>query len=389
MLQDNLPHFTVSKISDIIKNTLEQTFPIVNIIGEVSNLSISTKSAFFSLKDSNALLRCVSWNPLNIKIEEGDSVVATGRITVYKGSSSYQLTVYKVEKQGIGNLAKAFQELKVKLEAQGLFNEKHKKPIPQFVQKIALISAENSAALEDVLVSLKTTIVQKTYFMPAIMQGKNCVASVISALKKAQTLPVEVIIIARGGGSFEDLNEFNNEELAREVFACNIPVVSAIGHEIDFTILDFVSDVRAPTPTAAAKMVALQKSEVLFKIEAHQKVINEKVKFEIYQLKKNVEFAEQKIAYVMQKKLYELKNRIDILSSKLCQQSFVKYLHKYSQKILLLEAKFMQINPQKVLSQGFALLKSGEKFYDNPALLPEKFEIITKNGEINAKKLDN
>ncbi len=389
MLKDNLPHFTVSKISDIIKNTLEQTFPIVNIIGEVSNLSINSKSAFFSLKDSTALLRCVSWNPANLKIEEGDSVIATGRITVYKGSSSYQLTVYKVEKQGIGNLAKAFHDLKLKLETQGLFETKYKKPIPPFVQNIALISAENSAALEDVLVNLKTTIVQKTYFLPAIMQGKYCVASVISALKKAQTLPVEVIIIARGGGSFEDLNEFNNEELAHEIFACKIPIISAIGHEIDFTILDFVSDVRAPTPTSAAKMVALQKSEVLFKIETHQKVINEKVKFEIHQLKKHVEFGEQKISYATQRRLYELKNKMDVISSKLCQQSFVKYLQKYSQKILLLEAKFMQINPRKVLNQGFALLKSGEKFYDDPTLLPEKFKIITKNGEINAKKLDN
>lgn len=386
---NNIPCFTVSRIADIIKNTLEQTFSIVSVMGEVSNLSIGAKYMFFSVKDKDAVLRCVSWNPKDIDIKEGDSVILTGKITAYKGSSSYQMTVYRAEKQGIGNLAKAFQELKDRLQKEGLFEQSHKKPIPSFVQNIALISAKGSAALEDVLVNLQETIVSKTYFLPAVMQGRGCVPSVISALKKAQDLPVEIILIARGGGSFEDLNEFNNEMLAREVFASKIPVVSAIGHEVDFTILDFVSDFRAATPTHAARVISPQRVEVVFSINARQKVIFERTRFEIYRLQNALDIPLARIKNKAEMEICRLKSKVEDLQRRLEKKVFISYLQEMLRKILLLEAKIEQINPQNVLKQGYALLESEGKYYDDPSKLPYTFKVITKKGSIHAKILDN
>ncbi|MFT4967454.1 MAG: exodeoxyribonuclease VII large subunit [Candidatus Deianiraeaceae bacterium] len=389
MNQESLPHFTVSRISDIIKNTLEQTFPVVNVMGEVSNLSINSKYAFFSIKDSTAILRCACWTPAKLKIENGDSIVATGKITTYKGGSSYQLTVYRADKQGIGNLAKIFQELKDHLQKEGIFDQIHKREIAPFTQNIALISANNSAALEDVLVSLKSTIVQRTYFLPATMQGKGCALSVISAIKKAQTLPIDAIIIARGGGSFEDLNEFNNEPLTREVFACNIPIISAIGHEVDFTMLDFVADVRAITPTASAKIVSPQKSDVLFKIQTHRKTIEGRMKFELQQIRYKIDALQKNIVNYIKMFFYTLHHNIQALSQRLSSKVFIMEVIKVRQKIELLETKNEQIDPKKVMNQGFAMLESNGKYYDDFSLLPRLFTIITKNGKMNAKKLDN
>jgi exodeoxyribonuclease VII large subunit len=387
--ESNIPCFTVSRISDIIKNTLEQTFSIVSVNGEVSNLSISAKYAFFSVKDKDAVLRCVSWNPKTLDIKEGDSVIITGKITAYKGSSSYQMTAYRVEKQGVGNIAKAFQELKERLQKEGLFDAIHKKPLPKFVQSVGVISAKGSAALEDVLVNLKETIVREIYFLPAVMQGKSCTASVINALEKAQNLPVDAIIIARGGGSFEDLNEFNNEVLARKVFACKIPVISAIGHEVDFTILDFIADVRSPTPTHAARIISIQKTEVIAVINTKSKVINERTKFEIYRIKNTMETYAKCIKNKLEMQIYTARSKFESIAYKLNKKAFLAVLEKAGQRVLLMEAQIEKINPQNALNQGFALLESDGKYYDDPAQLPEKFRIITKKGNISAKKLDN
>ncbi len=388
-LENNIPCFSVSRISDIIKNTLEQTFSIVSVSGEVSNLSISAKYAFFSVKDSDAVLRCVSWNPKTLDIKEGDSVIVTGKITTYKGSSSYQMTSYCVEKQGMGSLAKAFHELKERLQKEGLFDAIHKKPLPKFVQSVGVISAKGSAALEDVLVNLKETIVEKTYFIPAVMQGKNCVSSVIKAVEMVQNLPVDAIIIARGGGSFEDLNEFNNEGLARKVFECKIPIISAIGHEVDFTIIDFVADVRSPTPTHAARTISMQKTEVITTVNAKSKVINERTKFEIYRIKNTVETNAKRIKNRLEMQIYAMRSKFENLAHKLNKKAFLRVLENTRQRVFLLEAKLGKINPQNALNQGFAMLESSGKYYDDPSQLPEKFRIITKKGNINAKKLDN
>jgi exodeoxyribonuclease VII large subunit len=287
---------------------------------------------------------------------------------------------------GVGEIANQFEYLKNKLQKEGIFDAIHKKPLPKFVQNIAVISAKNSAAIEDIFTTLKGTIVKKTYFIPAIMQGATCISSVISALKIAEKLPVEAILIARGGGSLEDLSQFNSEELARMVFAAKIPIISAIGHEIDFTILDFVADFRAPTPTYGAQMISPQKIEVFHKIRAMESVISQKTQFEIAQFRNKVENIEYKMRNLIDNGLQNAKRRFENAENALNIRHFLLKLMEYRNRILILEQKIEQINPKKVLKIGFVMLKSGDVFENNPQTLPENFEIITHFGNFPAKK---
>ena len=388
-MTENLPFFTVSRISDIIKNTIEQTFPIVSIVGEVSNLSITAKYAFFSLKDDEALIKCVCWSPNNDireMLKNGEKIIATGKITAYKSGSYYQLTAYKLKHYGVGEIANQFEFLKNKLQKEGIFDDIHKKPLPQCVQNIAVISAKNSAAIEDIFTTLKGTIVQKTYFIPATMQGANCVSSVIDALKVAQKLPVDVILIARGGGSLEDLSQFNSEELAREVFAAKIPIISAIGHEIDFTILDFVADFRAPTPTYGAQMISPQKNDILQKIRAIESIISQRTQFEIAQFGHKIENIAYKMQHSIENIFRDVNRRFEISENALNIRNFLAKIKDITTKILIFEQKIEQINPKKVLKIGFVMLKSGDCLENNPQKLPENFEVITHFGNFLAKK---
>ena len=387
MQNRDIPSFSVGRISDIIKNTLEANFPIINIVGEISNLSVTKKYAFFSLKDEDAVIRCVIWNPKNFDVKEGEKITATGKITTYKQGSYYQFTVYNFEKNGDGNIAKEFLELKNKLQKEGLFDEKHKKTIPKFCQTIALICGENSAAYSDIIKILEETIVKKTYFFPTKVQGTECVPSVILAVNQAQNLPIDAIIIARGGGSQEDLHQFNNEAMVRCVFECKIPVISAIGHEIDFTLLDFVADLRAPTPTAAAKMVSPSKEELLFKIHATQKTIIQKAKFKIMEIFYLLEKVERNLKLAIDGKIVLIKQVIFEYEKLFEKRSFLKIVQNKMQKIAILESKIESANPQKALKKGFVLLRGEEKFESNPEKLPQTFEIHTKNSIFKAKKV--
>lgn len=384
--EKNIPRFTVSRITDIIKNTLEQTFPIVAIMGEISNLSITKKYAFFSLKDEDALIRCVIWNPKNIDITEGEQIVATGRITTYKQGSYYQFTVYNIEKHGEGLIAKEFMELKNKLQKEGLFDERHKKPLPKYIQSIALICGEDSAAYSDIIKILEDTIISHTSFFPVKVQGKDCAPSVIQAIKVAQKLPVQAVIIARGGGSAEDLHQFNNEDLAREVFFCTIPVVSAIGHEIDFTIIDFVSDIRAPTPTAAARLISPQKTEIITQMNSMHRIITERARFEATRILYKIDNNLRQITNILNERISQIRYEIIKYEKLFGKKIFIALVQKYTQRLLLLESKIESFNPKKVLQKGFALLGKKGKFESNTLNLPNEFDVVTKYGITVVKK---
>ena len=386
MQNRDIPTFTVGRISDIVKNTLEANFPIINIVGEVSNLSVTKKYAFFSLKDEDALIRCVIWAPKNFDVLEGEKMTATGKITTYKQGSYYQFTVYNFEKSGDGNIAKEFLELKNKLQKEGLFDEKHKKPIPKYCQRIALISGENSAAYSDVIKILETTIVAKTFFFPVKVQGSECVQSVILALKQAKELQIDAIIIARGGGSQEDLHQFNSEAIVRCVFECKVPVISAIGHEVDFTLLDFVADLRAPTPTAAAKMVSVSKEEILFKMQAIKKTVAEKTKFKIMEVFYHIENLQRNLKNLVYEKIVDLKHRVSDFEKIWDKKTFLRIIQNKLRKLELIESKLEGASPEKALKKGFVLLCNGVKFESNPENLPENFEIKTKHGIFKARK---
>ncbi len=271
---DELTILTVEQLNLTIKQLLEGQVGTIWLKGEISNFKAHTSGhLYFSLKDSRSQISAVMFRGFNSRLRfkpsDGMEVIVRGRISVYEPRGSYQILCESMEPVGAGALQKAFEQLKEKLKLEGLFDVARKKSIPHFPQHVAVITSPTGAAIKDILniLSRRAPHVEVTV-IPAIVQGEASASSICDGFKNAQRLPnVDVIILGRGGGSIEDLWGFNDEKLARLIAASSVPVISAVGHEIDFTICDFVSDLRAPTPSAAAELVAKSHQEIQQKIE--------------------------------------------------------------------------------------------------------------------------
>ena len=265
----------VSELTQQIKHLLEKNFPFVWVEGEVSNLTIhSTGHFFFTLKDEKAQIRAIMFRYqaqlLPFKPENGIKVVVRGRVGVYEPRGEYQILADVMEPVGKGSLQLAFEQIKKKLEAEGLFDPSRKKPLPLLPQRIGIITSPTGAAIRDILRIIGQRFVNlEILIIPVRVQGAEAPGDIIQALELANSFTprFDVIILARGGGSIEDIWAFNDEGVARAICRCQVPVVSAIGHEIDFTISDFVADVRAPTPSAAAEMVVEKKENLMYLLD--------------------------------------------------------------------------------------------------------------------------
>ncbi|HOW57909.1 MAG TPA: exodeoxyribonuclease VII large subunit, partial [Smithellaceae bacterium] len=267
---------TVSQLNENVKLLLEEAFTSVWVEGEISNLrKPQSGHIYFTLKDDKSQIRAVLFRQFGatrpvsrFEPEEGLSVLCRARLSVYEPRGEYQLIVESLEPRGLGALQKAFEQLKARLTAAGLFAEEHKKPLPFLPRKIGIVTSPTGAVIRDILNITKRRFPSVDILIaPTRVQGEEAAAEIIAGLGKLISYGgIDVIIIARGGGSLEDLAPFNDEALAHAVFNCPIPVVSAIGHETDFTICDFVADLRAPTPSAAAELVVPDRNELLIKI---------------------------------------------------------------------------------------------------------------------------
>ncbi|MBL0690502.1 MAG: exodeoxyribonuclease VII large subunit [Alphaproteobacteria bacterium] len=251
--------FSVSEISSVIKNTLEVTFTSVRIKGEISNVHRhSSGHTYLSLKDSDSVISMIIWRGTNIAVDfkEGNEVIVSGKVSSYsKGKSSYQLIVNSMETSGEGDLLKKLEELKLRLKNEGLFDLDKKKEIPLYPSTIAVITSKTGSVLQDILHRLDERWKTKVELYPVVVQGQDAKKTIVSAFKHISSRnDIDTVILARGGGSFEDLFCFNDEEIVRSIYKCPCPVISAIGHETDTTLADFVADKRAPTPTGAAEI---------------------------------------------------------------------------------------------------------------------------------------
>lgn len=272
---------TVSQLTRAIKNNLENEYRFVRISGEISNLKTPYSGhSYFTLKDSNAQIRGVLFKQqkrfASLELCDGQDVVCFGRVTVYEPRGEYQLIVDSVELFGKGRLQKEFEALKEKLSAKGYFDQEIKKGIPAFPKKIIVISSATGAAIQDFL---KIVRMRKSplhvQILPALMQGKDAPGEITRAVQLADSLAdVDAIVLCRGGGSLEDLWAFNDERVANAIYHCNTPVITGIGHEIDFTIADFCADFRAPTPTAAAETLTSDSATLLAYITSFEKRLN-------------------------------------------------------------------------------------------------------------------
>ena len=264
-------YYTITALNKAIKNMFDEKRELNNIHlkGEISNFKHHTRGhLYFTLKDENSQLSAIMFagNASKLKFEPNDGmkVLVAGKVSVYETSGTYQIYVNEMMEDGLGNLYLEFEKLKKKLEAEGLFKKEYKKPIPRYPTKIGIITAPTGAAIKDILSTIKRRFpIAETILFPSLVQGETAKDDIVRNIKLANTYPLDVIILGRGGGSIEDLWAFNEEIVARAIFASSIPIISGVGHEIDFTISDFVADLRAPTPTGAAELCVPNRNDVI------------------------------------------------------------------------------------------------------------------------------
>ncbi len=354
--------YTVSEITSELKRIIEGSFPFIFVKGEISNFKKhSSGHSYFTLKDNWAQISCVFWKARNMLmrfvLEDGMEVIAGGYLTVYERQGKYQLDAETIHPIGIGELQIAFDKLKNKLNKEGLFDEKHKKPLPRFPWTIGVITSPTGAAIRDFVSVVSKRFPQVQIITnPVRVQGDGAALEISNAIKEFNDYgKVDLIVVCRGGGSLEDLWAFNEEIVARAIFASKIPVISAVGHEIDYSISDFVADKRAPTPSSAGEIAVLNKMEV----ESH---INQLLK-KIHQfLKDKIEFDKQKIQSI--ESSYTFRIPLDLF--KQYSQSLDEILHRfqlaYKHKLLLYienlktyEEKLKNLDPLAVLKRGYSI----------------------------------
>jgi exodeoxyribonuclease VII large subunit len=272
--------FNVEQLNLNIRQLLENQLGVIWLQAEISNFKPHTSGHFyFSLKDAKAQISAIMFRGHNSKLRfkphDGLEVIVRGRISVYEPRGTYQIVCESMEPVGAGALQKQFEQLKEKLKKEGLFEANRKKEIPAYPKKIAVVTSPTGAAIQDILNIMKRRAPNvEVLVVPALVQGAAAASSLCENFKKAILAKPDVIIIGRGGGSMEDLFSFNDESLARLISACDIPVISAVGHEVDFTICDFVADLRAPTPSAAAELVAKSSNEIIQKLNSLQRLLS-------------------------------------------------------------------------------------------------------------------
>ena len=391
----NIPEFSVSEITSLTKNILEENFERVRIRGEVSKIKENKGHLYFSLKDENFVLNATCWSSavpfLQVFPEEGMEVIAEGKITNYAKSSisSYQIKVDQIELQGEGALLKLIEQRKKKLQAEGYFNEEHKKPIPFIPNKIGIITSPTGAVIMDIINRVKDRYPTHLLVYPISVQGNKSAREIVEGIQFFNNkINVDTIIIARGGGGVEDLLSFNDENVVKAAFNSKIPIISAIGHETDFTLLDFVADYRASTPTAAAEKAVPKKDNLIDKIFAlHKQLISsfnlflrEKDK-NIYQLVKSLNIKNLKNL------IKEKKDKIKNFDKSLV--SLLKNKFKYFQ--LNLNSIFSRLNSldtNKILGRGFSIIRdlNGNIIYKKIQVNKNNdITIELSDGKINAK----
>ena len=264
---------SISELTQLIKFQLEQSFDYLWVEGEISNFRIPSSGHFyFTLKDEKSQIRAVMFRSQNRTLEfspeDGLSVICRGRLNVYETRGEYQLILDYLEPKGLGALQLAFEQLKQRLAQEGLFDTDHKKPLPQLPRKIGIVTSPTGAAIRDILNIIERRFANVGILIyPVKVQGEGAAQEIATALQELNQMPeIDVVILARGGGSIEDLWPFNEEVVARAIYHSEIPVISAVGHEVDFTIADFVADLRAPTPSAAAELVVRNKDDLIYNL---------------------------------------------------------------------------------------------------------------------------
>ena len=384
--------FTVSQINSYINKIMKRDVNLKNIYikGEISNYkTYPSGHSYFTLKDEKSQISAVMFKGykdrfLKFKPENGMKVIIKGKIEVYEKTGRYQLYATKITEDGIGNLHIAFEQLKKKLDKEGLFDDTHKKEIPKYPKKIGVVTAQTGAAVRDIITTIKRRYpICEVLVFSTLVQGDQAAPQIVRQIRHAQNFNIDTLIVGRGGGSIEDLWPFNEEIVAREIYACKIPTISAVGHEIDFTISDFVSDKRAATPTAAAELAVPDMNEVKLKLNQLHYNINKIINDKIIQNKTKLENISQKQVLKNPESIYEIKEmHLDSIINKLNFTSKI-IINKNKNKLFKLENSIIFKNPKEITkSKRDACLRNINKLEVlNPLLTLKRGYSITKIGD--------
>ena len=388
----NRDYITVTQLTKYIKYRIDNDTNLqeVNLKGEISNFKAHTRGHFyFTIKDENSRINAVMFasSARNVKFmpEDGMKVLVTGRISVYEATGGYQIYVSEMQEDGVGNLYVAFEQLKKKLMQEGLFATEHKKRIPRIPKRVGVVTAPTGAAIRDIISTIQRRFpLTEIYIFPCLVRGEQAKEDIVRQIKRAENYDLDVLIIGRGGGSIEDLWAFNEEMVARAIYDCPIPTISAVGHEIDFTIADFVSDLRAPTPTGAAEIAVPNKSDVInylkqltIRLKKAMEAILERKKKKLAQFKEHYILKNpldlyaakiQKLDYLTDQLIRDYrnviekkKNQLNILKRRPLFEDPSLILNKKKQKYTYLLGKLDALSPLKTLERGYSILKKEEK----------------------------
>lgn len=362
---------TVSQLNFYVKSILDsdQRLNYVFLCGEISNLTDHYRSGhiYLSLKDNKSVIRAVMFagNARNLKFKpmEGMKVICRGRVTLYEATGQYQYYIEDMQPDGIGALYQAYEQLKEKLQSKGLFDESHKKPIPYCPKTIGVITSPTGAAVQDIKNILTRRFSSVNIVLcPVLVQGDNAVPQLIDAVNKLNEYDLcDTIIIGRGGGSIEDLWAFNDENLAYAIYNSHIPVISAVGHETDFTICDFVSDLRAPTPSAGAELAVPDRNEILQNLDAQRQYLSSLMDKKLIENNNVVsEMTTKLLSLSPDDKIAKLYNDLDFISQKY-ENNSNRIFQNTANKIELLATKLESLNPVSILKRGYSVVTNNDK----------------------------
>ena len=417
----NDKYLSVSAITRYLKAKFDsdENLQTVFLKGEISNFKAHTSGHFyFSLKDETSKINAIMFRSNASKVlfkpVDGMKVLVTGRVSIYEAMGSYQVYVDEMLEDGVGNLYVAYEQLKKKLKEEGLFDEVHKRAIPKIPRKVGIITASTGAAIRDIITTIKRRFPMcETILFPTLVQGENAKDDIVRNIKRAEDYDLDVLIVGRGGGSIEDLWPFNEEIVARAIYDCKIPVISAVGHEVDFTIADFVADLRAPTPTAAAELAVPNMYDLKKHIDQLSIRLNESIFKKVNYLKLYLDSV--KNSFVIKNPMIMFENRkqsLDLMNNKLNdlmlgkvdklknEMAKMKKSYVLTNPILLYKDKILEVkniakklellNPLNILSRGYSVT-----YFQDKALKSVKdiekdnvLDIKLADGMIKSKVID-
>ena len=388
-------YLTISQINEYVKKRIDsdENLRKIYLKGEISNFKNHTRGhLYFTLKDDDSRLSAVMFSSqaayLKFVPEDGMNVLVEGRISCYPAQGTYQVYVDKMEMDGLGNLYVEFEKLKKKLAAEGLFNPEHKRNIPKYPSRIGIVTASTGAAIKDILSTIKRRYpICETILFPSLVQGSDAAPDIVKQIEEAQNYNLDVLIVGRGGGSIEDLWAFNEEIVARAIYNSSVPIISAVGHEIDYTIADYVADLRAPTPTGAAEMAVPVLADVKNNIDNYKIRLRENILKTLKQSELRLDKIKDSFILSNPLAMYEVKEE------KL--NNYITVLNKYINEILINKKHILKLdlnslkllNPINIMEKGYSLVKIKDKIIKDTSDLNQgdKIDIKLYKGEVVAE----